>query len=184
MLIADFMIEHRGLDRGSYIAGPSTNNTRIERGWRDVRRHVTQPYIQFFNYLESDGLNTANSYHMWTLHYMFINRIQHELSNFVNTWNNHGLRTENSRTPKQLLFFGKDLVPPVEVNENEYGIENWDVDMLEVSNHMEVDIHQFPLSVLELDIFVNAVEPIQCDECWDDFYKRYHDAVTFLYSLR
>lgn len=38
--VADFMIEHRGEGRGSFLTGSSTNNTRIERNWRDLRKNV------------------------------------------------------------------------------------------------------------------------------------------------
>ena len=34
--IADYMIEKRGVGRGSMITGKSTHNQRIERLWRDV----------------------------------------------------------------------------------------------------------------------------------------------------
>jgi hypothetical protein len=34
--IAEFMIQNRGTNRGSVIAGKSTHNQRIERLWRDV----------------------------------------------------------------------------------------------------------------------------------------------------
>jgi hypothetical protein len=40
VLVADFMIENRGEDRGSFLTGSSHFNTRCERQWRDLRKNV------------------------------------------------------------------------------------------------------------------------------------------------
>lgn len=40
VLVAQFMTQKRSEGRGSFIAGPSTRNQRIERLWRDVFRCV------------------------------------------------------------------------------------------------------------------------------------------------
>jgi hypothetical protein len=36
--VCQFMLEHQGLNHGSFIAGTSTYNQRIERLWRDVNQ--------------------------------------------------------------------------------------------------------------------------------------------------
>ena len=61
ILVAQHMIEHRGLDRGSMIVGSSVHNQRIERLWRDMHRCVTVLYYKLFYYLESEGLLDANN---------------------------------------------------------------------------------------------------------------------------
>ena len=40
MAVRDFMVWFRGENRGSFLTGPSTWNTRIERLWRDVVESV------------------------------------------------------------------------------------------------------------------------------------------------
>ena len=46
--VASFMLERRGVDRGSHITGKSVHNTRIERLWRDVFDQCTGPFYNMF----------------------------------------------------------------------------------------------------------------------------------------
>ena len=49
ILVAQHMIEHRGLDRGSINVGSSVHNQCIERLWRDMHCCVTVLYYKLLS---------------------------------------------------------------------------------------------------------------------------------------
>ena len=74
--VARFMVRERGEGRGSFIAGPSTRNQRIERLWREVFRCVSFLFYGVFYSLEEKGyLNVNNPAEMFLLHFIFLPRI-------------------------------------------------------------------------------------------------------------
>ena len=80
---------------------------QIERLWRDVFVACLYIYYSVFQYLEeSSYLDLSNYKHMFCLHYVFEPRINAHLQNFIQSWNNHGIRTAGHRTPNQLWICG------------------------------------------------------------------------------
>ena len=102
------MLSHpeRGPRRGSVIAGRSVHNQRQERLWRDVNYGCTHVFYSLFYYMEQQGiLDSTNEMHIFSLHYVFMPRINNNLM-FKNVWNLHGLTTEENKTPTQLWIRG------------------------------------------------------------------------------
>lgn len=123
--VAEFMIQQRGMGRGSYITGPSQHNQRIESYWRFIRSHCLQFYRDLFRVMSRHGrLNCQIDSHRFVLVYLFLPLINLTLEEWLLAWNNHKIRTEQHKTPLQLVHMLRDScpLPPAQVNE-EYGVE-------------------------------------------------------------
>ena len=104
-LVYTAMTEKRGENRGSFIAGKSTRNQRIERLWRDVFRCVAVFFYYVFYGMEETGLlDIEDALHMFALHHVFHKRINIALKDFQNAYNEHRLSTEKNWTPNQIWF--------------------------------------------------------------------------------
>ena len=107
VLVCDAMVDARGAGRGSFIAGPSTHNQRIERLWRDVFRCVMHYFYYLFYALEDSGnLNIEDPTNMFALHFVFLPRLNKALHGYQEMFNHHGIRTANSWSPYQMWLNG------------------------------------------------------------------------------
>ena len=107
VLVCNALVQFQGEGRASFIPGPLTHNQRIERLWREVYRCVCHLYYYTFYAMESSGLlNVEDPTPLFTLHTIFIPRINNSLNEFSEAFKNHAVSTEGNWTPYQVWMNG------------------------------------------------------------------------------
>lgn len=105
--VAKWMLTRYGSCVKPVTTGLSMHNERIERLWRDVGDSFVSYYKRLFYLMEEQLLlDPLDEIHQYALQLIYLPRINHPINEFILEWNNHPVRTENSRTPLQVWIKG------------------------------------------------------------------------------
>jgi hypothetical protein len=192
VLVAAHMLEKRGSARRSMLTGSSTHNQRIERLWRDMHYSVIGLYYKLFYFMEEQELlDPLDDLSLWALHYIYIPRINRSLTEFINGWNNHSIRTANHKTPQQLFtagclilqHSGIDALDIETMVDNSYGIDP-DSDIAANNENIVVPENRITFSGADMRALKTAIDPLGASDTYAiDLYEQTVQFISTLHQV-
>lgn len=175
--VARHILNYHGINGNHVITGSSVHNQRIERLWRDLNENVSSCYRNLFYYLEENHLlDPLSEIHFYALHYVFEPRINRSLQEFVSEWNNHGVRSQERKSPLQMWVEGyfmnanstsinvQNALSGYPINLEEYGTDDAaPIGELQTENNVEVPRCTITLPPETVDILGRLVTPLADD---------------------
>ena len=147
-------------------------------------------YYALFYEMEDCGLLDIDSEEdLFALQFVFIPRINSQLTQFVNAWNRHPLCSENALTPLQLWNRGLLSASPLWQNEiaqgltvsDDYGVESYTQATVCFDQVTVPDI-ELDMSDRELEYLRDHYNPLQRSDCNGvDIYIQVKDYITSLH---
>ncbi|CAM4571446.1 unnamed protein product [Leuciscus chuanchicus] len=139
---------------------------------------VTNVFYHALHTLENEGyLDLSSTTHIFACQYVFLPRLQNNLDNFREGWDNHPIQTEQNLTPNQLWDVGQMQNPIADPDNAEEDISRQDNGHTGVT----VPILQSPLNPEQMEQLRSAIDPMgPSDSLGMDIYI---STVQFVESL-